>query len=154
MIDLTHEENAMNSAHLNQLLTDCENILTHLEDVTADLVVAIDADILAKRALRDAERLLSDAESELVTDAAMRAKVEKAGPLSHAAQSSPAYKQAVDAMLADARRGVLANHWTNAERARYAADDAQARREQIATAYSATKHAANLRAAMLNAIAE
>lgn len=148
---MNHETAGLASAWLNEFFGDCMDVLLSLENAAQRLQAAIEGDIQAKRLLRDLEAALSAAEAEKVAEAAIMAKVSKEGPLAAVAQSSPAFLAARDALIAEAHRGDLADLLGEVARARREADDAQLERERAAVMFSALKHAADLRASMLNA---
>lgn len=142
----------MNAA-LERILSDCEDILSSLDGFSLDLADAIERDIDAKRAAKWAEEELAAAEAEIIAEEAIKAKLgDKESRLQGLAATSKPYQAALDAIIAQERRdGRLAALWADVQANRAAADDALMHRERLAVRFSATKHAANLRAAMLAA---
>jgi hypothetical protein len=137
---------------IKPIIDDCQELLTHMPMVVEELTIAISSDITFKRQLREAEEALSQREAEYITEAVMRAKQQKEGPLVDIAVTSPAFKAACEKIVAEARRNGLSDLHRNVLSLRAHADDAQARREQLATRFSAMKHGSDLRTAMLNAL--
>lgn len=137
---------------VQQFFADCQDLSNNLIVTGQNLCAAIADDIESKRRLREAEERLSNAEAELIAEAAIRAAVEKAGPLSGIAATSSAFKAACESMIAKARQAQLSRLYADAVRLRNLADEAQTIREQTATMFGAMKHAADLRAALLNAM--
>lgn len=138
---------------LNTMLAECEDILTHLEAVSVDLADAIEQDIETKRWMKQADDELAAAEAEIIAEEAIKAKLgDKESRLQGLAVTSKAYQAALDAIIAAERRdGRLAALWTDVQTHQRLADNAAMQRERLAVRFSATKHAANLRAAMLAA---
>lgn len=137
-----------------EFVGDCQDLLGRLEETASQLAYAIQQDIAARRTLRELEEALSAAEAELVASAAIKAKTGQDSPLAGLAVTSPAYRAALDALLADARRnglGVLAHQ---VEDMRRVVDDTEATRRTWEVRFSAIKHAAELRAAMLKVYGE
>ena len=141
----------LNTGALNAMLAECEDILAHLGALSVDLADAIERDIDAKRWVKQADEELAGAEAEIIAEAAIKAKLgDKESPLAGLAVTSKPYAAALDAIIAQERRdGRLAALWTDAQQYRRLADDAAMQRERLAVRFSATKHAADLRAAML-----
>lgn len=141
----------LESGALNAMLADCEDILSAMAGLAHDLAEAIERDIDAKRWVKRADEELAAAEAEIIAEEAVKAKLgdEKSRLHGLAATSKP-YAAALDAIIAQERRdGRLAALWTDAQLCRRLADDAAMQRERLAVRFSATRHAADLRAAML-----
>ena len=138
------------STWLNDFIGDCVDILGAMERAADTLAVNIAADVATKRQLRDAQDALSMAEAEIVAEAAIKARLkDESSSLTGLATSSQGYRAAVDALIAEAQRGPLAQLVASLHQASRRADDAQIAREQAAIRFSAVKHAAGLREAIL-----
>lgn len=134
-------------------LNDCQDISSNILTTGQSLYDAIRYDIEAKRRLRDAEERLSNYEAELIAEATIRASVEKSGPLAGIAATSSAFKAACEALIAKSRRtGSHAQLYAEAVKLRNEGDECTALREGVAVTFSALKHAADLRAAMLHSL--
>ena len=137
---------------LQTLFTDSDQLASHLELTAEQLAVYIADDLALKRQLKEAEEHLSQAEAERIAEAVALAKTEKSGPLAHVAQSSSAFRSACDTLVADARQNGLGPLHRRVIELRHEADEAQIAREQVAVRFSAMRHAADLRAAMLRTL--
>ena len=137
---------------LKALLVESDQLARVLELTAEELGVCIAQDLATKRELKEAEEYLAQAEAERIAEAVTRAKVEKAGPLAHVAQSSPAFRSAVDTVVKEARQNGLAPLHRRVTELRLAADEAQIAREQVSVRFSAMKRAADLRSAMLRTL--
>ncbi|MCB0073716.1 MAG: hypothetical protein KDE20_19745 [Caldilineaceae bacterium] len=137
---------------LKALLIESDQLARVLELTAEELGVCIALDLNTKRELKEAEEYLAQAEAERIAEAVTRAKVEKAGPLAHVAQSSPAFRSAVDTVVKEARQNGLAPLHRRVTELRTAADEAQIAREQVSVRFSAMKRAADLRSAMLRTL--
>lgn len=142
----------MRTNHFQSLIDQCDELLTRLDATAEELAAAISSDISFKRQLREAEETLSQREAEYITEAVMQAQ-QKQGPLAGIATTSPAFKAACEKLVANAYQNGISQHYRQVIGLRAQADDAQARREILGTRFSAMKHAADLRTAMLNALA-
>ena len=142
---------ALETGALNMMLADCEDILANMDGFAIDLAEAIERDIDAKRWVKQADEELAAAEAEIIAEEAIKAKLgDKESKLAGLAATSKPYAAALDAIIAQERRdGRLAALWADAQQYRRLADDASMHRERLAVRFSATKAAANLRAAML-----
>lgn len=143
----------MNRYHLQPILTECNDLLQRLEVTAEELAAAISADISFKRLLSQAEDTLKTREAEYITEAVMQAQ-QKVGPLAGIATTSPAFKSACETLVAAAHQNGISQHYRQVISLRAQADDAEGRREILGNRFSAIKHAVDLRAAMLNALAE
>ena len=141
----------LHTGALNAMLADCEDLLANMDGLSHDLADAIERDIDAKRAAKWADDQLAAAEAEIIAEVAIKTKLgDKESPLAGLAVTSKPYAAALDAVIAQERReGRLAALWADVQANRAAADDAAMLRERLAVRFSATKHAADLRAAML-----
>lgn len=139
---------------LSDFLGECRDLLASLETTAGELAIAIQQDITARRALREAEEMLAGAEAELVAEAAITAKAGGESPLAGLAATSKPYAAAIDAMLVGARRNGLSSLAQRVADLRLVVDDTEATRQTWATRYSALRHAAELRAAMLKAYSQ
>lgn len=137
---------------VEKFFADCQDLSNSLISTGQNLCAAIADDIESKRRLREAEECLSNAEAELIAEATIRAAVEKAGPLAGIAATSSAFKAACESMIAKARKGDLTRLHCEVVRLRNMEDETQTIREQTAAMFGAMKHAADLRAALLNAM--
>ena len=139
-----------------QFLSDCQDISNNIIATGQNLYAAINDDIEAKRNLRDAEEILSAAEAEIVAEATIRASTEKTGPLAGVAATSSAFKAACEALIARERHSnpQIAQLHAHAIRCRNVADQTTILREGTAVTFSALKHAADLRAAMLHSMTD
>ncbi|MBX3050794.1 MAG: hypothetical protein KF753_04930 [Caldilineaceae bacterium] len=131
-------------------ITEGEDIITALHTATAELCDAIESDVTIRRMLKEAEADLSAAESEIVAEANIEAQ-NKEGPLAGIATTSKAYAYALENLLSN-------YHTTNSNkvairRLQTDADNASIAREQAQVKFSAVKHAADLKAAIIRAIA-
>jgi hypothetical protein len=142
----------MNHNHLKPILDECNGLIERIAATAEELAAAISADISFKRQLREAEEALSQREAEYITEAVILAQ-QKQGPLAGIATTSPAFKAACETLVASAHQNGISLHYRQVISLRAQADDAQARREILGTRFSAIKHAADLRSAMLNALA-
>lgn len=134
-------------------LNDCQDISTNIIATGQNLYAAIRDDIESKRRLRDAEETLSNIEAELIAESTIRASVEKTGPLAGIAATSSAFKAACEAMVAKSRKtGNHAQVYAHVVKLRNECDECTALREGTAVTFSALKHAADLRAAMLRSL--
>ena len=92
------------SSWLNGFIGDCADILDAMARAADDLAVAIAADIATKRQVKELQDALSMAESEIVADAAIRARLkDDTSPLTGLATSIQGYRAAVDALIGEAR---------------------------------------------------
>lgn len=139
-----------------QFMNECQDISNNLIATGQNLYAAINDDIEAKRNLRDAEEMLSNAEAEIIAEATIRAATEKAGPLAGIAATSSAFKSAVEAMIARERHSnpQIAQLLAHVIRCRNVADQTTILREGTAVTFSALRHAADLRAAMLRSMTD
>lgn len=138
------------SSWLNEFIGDCVDILEVMERAADDLAVNIAADIATKRQAKELQEVLDMAEAEIVADAAVKARLkDDSSQLTGLATSSAGYRAAIDALIAEAHRGPLLATVKTVHEARRHADDAQIAREQAAIRFSACKHAAGLREAIL-----
>lgn len=136
--------------------SDCQDISNNLIATGQNLYAAINDDIEAKRHLRDAEEMLSAAESEIIAEATIRASTEKAGALAGIAATSSAFKAACEALIARQRSSnpQIAQLYAHVIRCRNVADQTTILREGTAVTFSALKHASDLRAAMLRSMTD
>ena len=139
-----------------QFLADCQDISNNIISVGQNLYAAINDDIESKRRLRDAEEMLSAAESEIIAEATIRASTEKSGPLAGIAATSSAFKAACEALIARERHNnpQITQIHAHVVRCRNVADNCTILREGTAVTFSALKHAAELRAAMLRSMTD
>ena len=135
-------------------ITEGEDIITALHTATAELCDAIESDVTIRRMLKEAEVDLSAAESEIITEANIAAQG-KEGPLAGIATTSKAYTYALDNLLTFQRNNghAVGYAYREAQRLRIAADNAAIAKEQAQVKFSAVKHAADLKAAIIRAIA-
>lgn len=136
---------------LDTLIGESEELATQLLRQADELAAAIEADVTARRQLRDAEQTLNEAEAGYLVDAETQAQ-EKQGPLAGLAKSSAAYKAACETLIAGARQNGLRDQFTQVTALRHAADATQIAREQQSARFTALKHIAELRTAMLHAL--
>lgn len=131
-----------------------ESIINGLQTAAAELCSAIEAETAIRRMLKEAEADLSAAESEVITEATIAAQG-KDGPLAGIATTSKAYGYALETLVSQHRNnghGVGAA-WRQVQRLRVDADNAAVLREQSSVRFSAYKHAADLKAAIIRAMA-
>ena len=131
-----------------------EDIITALHTAAADLCNAVESETVLRRMLKEAEADLTAAEGEMVTEANIAAQG-KEGPLSGIATTSKAYTYALESLLANARNNghAVGGAYRQVQRLRVDADNAAVAKEQASIRFSATKHAADLKAAIIRAIA-
>lgn len=127
-----------------------EDIIRQMQSAAAELCAAIESDVMVRRMLKEAEADLSAIEAEIVTEATIQA-IGKEGPLAGIATTSKAYASATEVLLSKSPRlhhiqASVARVQTDADNASIAVQQAQAR-------FAAIKHAADLKAAILRAIA-
>ena len=135
---------------VEQLLTDSNRILADLIAVDVELSGAINDDSNARRQLREAEQVLSLAESEIVTKAVLQAK-DKVGPLAGLAVTSDAYKMSVALLVAQAHAGALQPIAHRVQKWQIESEAARVRLDQLTARFSALRHASSLLASMLAA---
>ncbi len=141
----------VNTNPLTVQISDAEQLLNELRR-TADLLSdAIGMQAVKYARLRSIEQAYTDAENEEVASAIVQAIAEKSGPLAGIAATSKAYDIALNALRARLRNDMLADMAADLDDARREYDDAQAEQRQAETEFSAARHAADLRAAMLKA---
>lgn len=131
-----------------------ENIINALIAAAAELAAAIETETVVRRMLKEAEVDMSSAESEIIAEATVEAQA-KEGPLAGIAVTSKAYSHALEVLLSKHRNNghELGAIWQQVQRLRNDADNASIAREQAAVKFSATKHAADLKAAIIRAMA-
>ena len=126
-----------------------EDIITALHNAAAELCTAIESDVTIRRMLKEAENDLASLEAEIVTDANIEAQG-KEGPLAGIATTSKAYSYALDNLLSTHRNGSAGRQ---VQDLRIQADNASIAAQQAQVKFSAVKHAADLKAAIIRAIA-
>lgn len=126
-----------------------ENIISALYADAAALCEAVEADVTARRMLKEAETDLTAIEAGIVAEANIAAQA-KEGPLAGIATTSKAYTAAVEVLLGQSAR--RHNVRMIVARLQTDADNAAIAREQASIRFSATKHAAELKAAIIRAI--
>ncbi|GIV73506.1 hypothetical protein [Caldilinea sp.] len=134
-------------------VNESEDMIRELMAAADRLAAAIEAETTIRRMLKEAEQGLEAAEAELIYDLELQAQ-DKAGPLAGLAKTGPAYKAALTNVLAQERQngGPLGDLSRQVEQLRTQLDQAQIEREQMAVHFSACKHAADLKAAVLKAM--
>lgn len=136
---------------LNTLIGEAEDLAKLLLTQADELALAIDRETTLKRELKEAEQALSESEAEYIVDAEMQAQA-KVGPLAGLAKTSKAYVASCEVLVADARRNGLQSLHERVHALRIETTNAQIAREQHAVRFTALKHAADLRTAILNAV--
>jgi len=149
---------------LTLTITEGEDIIRSLHTAAAALCDANDAlrdvtdtQIVTKRTLKEAEADLSAQEAEIVAEATMDA-IGKTGPLAGIATSSKAYAYALEALLnnyhtTNSTKSVVRRLQIQAENSAIQVNGATTQVSNAATRFAATKHAADLKAAIIRAIA-
>lgn len=127
-----------------------EEIIRSLHTAAAELCNAIEGDVNARRMLKEAEADLSAVESEIVTEATIQA-IGKEGPLAGIATTSKAYAAATEVLLGKSPR--LHSIRKSVHAVQTDADNASIAVQQAQMRFAATKHAADLKAAIIRAIA-
>lgn len=143
----------MDARLLRHAVNDAESLLTEVQNAAGTLQGAIEAETQLRRVLKETEQALEQAEAEIIYEAEIDAH-SKAGPLAGIAKTSPAYKAALTKLVTNARAqngqvSALAGQVATLQ-AQY--DQAQIAREQATVQYSACKHAADLKGAILKAL--
>ena len=125
---------------LEILLQDGREIRDYLGEAISNLELAIEAEHKARRQAKEASQFYQDAEAEFLMDLAIDGK------------NAEERKRQMDAALVKARNyNGLARPWAQKNAAAYNAEDAAMALEQASKRFSATRAAAELTAAMLNA---
>lgn len=135
----------------NNLIGEAQDLADQLVSQAEELALAIEGEATLKRELKEAEQTLSQAEAEYIVEAEMQAQA-KAGPLAGIAKTSKAYAASCEMLVADAHRNGLQSIHRQVQTLRTESTNAQIAREQHAVRFSALKHAADLRTAILNSI--
>lgn len=136
-----------------ETVAEAEDLLTALMNAGERLAQAIATERIARARAQDAKETLGAAEAELVLEAEALSQAGE-GPLaSIKAKTSKAYDYAVQTMLRSARQGDLARIAREADGLTIAADQAAIELQQAQTMFTATKYAAELKAAILTASA-
>jgi hypothetical protein len=143
----------MDAQLIKQNIDSAETMLTELKDAAATLQAAIEMESKLRRTLKETEQALEQAEADIVYMAEIEAHG-KTGPLAGIAKTSPAYKAALTRIVTQARGeagqiSTLAQQ-VAVQQARH--DQALIEREQASVYYSACKHAADLKTAILKAV--
>lgn len=132
---------------LNPLIDEAEDILGALKSAVDRLEQAINTESIMRARAKDAEESLNVD----IDEALMGEIVLKEGTFS-LAPSSDAYKLAMKVRAASLRTSEqFAGQYIAAKRARTEADNARSEMEQAQAAFSAVKHAADLKAMILRA---
>lgn len=143
----------MDKQLVERAVEDAERMIDEVKDAAAALQSAIEAETRLRRVFKEAELALEQAEADIVYEAEINAQ-NKMGPLAGIAKTSPAYKAAVTKLISQARGkdGQVsgAAQQVGSLQAQY--DQAQIEREQASVHFSACKHAADLKAAILKAM--
>lgn len=127
------------------LIEDGERIIGQLEAKSEDLVNAIDKETAIATALTEAKRHLDLAESEVV----MEASFDKENPFAKIAKTSKEYGYAVDNLLGNHPAVVAVRQ--SVRQLEVEAANAKAEREMADTRWSAVRHVAMLKTAIINA---
>ena len=132
---------------LSMLLEDAGALLSALNDATTNVEIAIDNEHITRRAAKEATGVYDDAEAEWTYDQ-MAAPV----PEGVKAPTVDVRKAQIAAALVKARQGNgLAKSYAAMTHAKYKAEDAKMALDQAEKRFSATRSAADLVGAMLNA---
>ena len=120
-------------------------VRSSLMEAMGDLTLAMENDMQAREAARNAKQNYEDGELEVAADALVNAT----------GKNAETRKAEVDLILVRARQqgGALFALWHNSLNATYAAQDTSMALEQAKARFTAVKHATDLTAAMLNAMA-
>lgn|SRR5690606_28911139 len=140
----------MNTNPYLDTIQEAEDLLTSLHDAAKRLEAAIAADRITRSRAQDAKETLAAAEAEIVVEAETLAQAGE-GPLAKIAKTSKAYTYALDNLLHQARQTNLSHLYRDANRAAIEADNAAIELAQAQAMFSAMKHAAELKAAILKA---
>lgn len=140
----------MNTNPYLDTIAEAEDLLTSLHDAAKRLQTAIAAERITRSRAQDAKETLAAAEAEIVVEAETLAQAGE-GPLAKIAKTSKAYQYALDNMLHQARQTNLNHLYRDANRAIIEADNAAIELAQAQAMFSAMKHAAELKAAILKA---
>jgi len=132
-------------------ITEAETLLANLDAASKWLQQATGNVAAAYAALRTVEQSYTDAENEYSGEAVVQAVADKSGPLGGIATTSKAYDIALGALRAKLRNEDLADMAADLDARRTQYEAAQAEQRQAETEFSAARHAADLRAAMLRA---
>lgn len=124
---------------LTQLLGDASEILRYLSESIAVLEDAIEAEHIARRTAKETAQAYQDAETEYMID------------IPFDGRNAEQRKLQQEAAVVKARQNGLGRYYQAMNAAKYKAEDAAMALEQASKRYSATKAAADLTAAMLNA---
>lgn len=134
---------------LNTTIGEAEELITNLHDAARRLQNAIQLERVARARAQDAKETLSASEAELIHEATLLAQA-KEGPLSGIATTSKAYGYAIEKLLSEARQTNLSALYHDANRLAIEADNAAIELEQAKVQFSACKHVADLKAAILS----
>lgn len=135
---------------LSQTVEEAEELVQELRQAADELAVRISTERQLASRLKEFKDALQAAEAELINEAVVKAQV-KEGPLANIASTSKAFGYAVDKLLADARQSVLAELHEEVCEYTYRHEDASILLQQAQVIFAARKHAADLKAAILNA---
>lgn len=143
----------MDTQLLRYTVKDAESLLTEVHTAASTLQHAIEAETKLRRSLKETEQALEEAEAEIIYEAEIEAQG-KTGPLAGIAKTSAGYKAALTKLVTyarghDDRVSALARQVATLQ-ARY--EQVQIEREQAAVQFSACKHAADLKGAILKAM--
>lgn len=133
------------------LTTEALEIVNTFRTLTQRLNDALAVETIVQRELARQRRALDQAESEVVTEAVMQAH-QKVGPLAGVAQTSPAFKDAREAVLTLARSSTLKPLYHALQQLELQADDAVVARQQLENSWHATRTAANVYEAILQSM--
>ena len=133
------------------LTTEALEIVRSFANLTQRLNDALAVETTLQRELARKRKAIEQAESEIITEAVMQAQA-KQGPFAGVAQTSPAFKDAREAVLTLARRGALKPQYTALHELELQVDDAVIARQQIENHWHATRTAANVYEAILQSM--
>lgn len=127
--------------HIQQLVEDAQRLLGTLQRTGMELSDAIGEETGVKARYREAADYAKLQDALCVVDAEAAA-AEKLGPLAGIAKTSKAYDYALQVVLDEGRKGKQL--FSDVADLRSEMEQAEARREQAATKFSAAKAASNL----------
>lgn len=133
------------------LTTEALEVIRTFGNLTQRLNDALAVETMLQRELARQRRTLDQAESEIVTEAVIQAQ-QKQGPLAGVAQTSPAFKDAREALLTLARRSSLKALYNALQHLEIQVDDANVARQQLENSWHATRTAASVYEAILQSM--
>lgn len=132
-------------SNLNYAVKEAEEILSALGSATGNLEIALETETQTRQTMRTLKELYESAEAEVTSLALVDGRID--------GKNAEVRKAQLDALLVYERSsGTLAALWRSRNEAIDAYDNAKMSLDQCSARYSATKHAADLKAQILRAM--